>query len=54
MALLYALLSMVASAAKEAVETRVQKRKEDFCGAMRDLLQEEVARRFLGMRESGR
>jgi len=47
MALLYALLSIVASAAKEAVETWAQKRKDDFRGAMRDLLQEEGAKRFL-------
>jgi hypothetical protein len=47
MALLYALLSIVASAAKEAVETWAQKRKDDFRGAMRDLLQDEGAKRFL-------
>lgn len=47
MALLYALLSIVASAAKEAVETWAQKRKDDFRGAMRDLLQDEGATRFL-------
>ncbi|MES2631568.1 MAG: hypothetical protein V4669_01280 [Pseudomonadota bacterium] len=47
MALLYALLSIVASAGKEAIEAWLQKRKGDFRGALRDLLQEDGARQFL-------
>lgn len=47
MALLYALLSIVASAAKEAMETWIQKRKGDFRGALQDLLEPEGAKRFL-------
>jgi hypothetical protein len=47
MALLYALLSIVASAMKEAVEAWAQQRKSGFRSAMEDLLQHEGAIKFL-------